>query len=139
MSTDIKLRTKDVMLNKEDFPVLFSKTLLKEALEAMNQFHLGIACVVDKKLKLIGVITDGDLRRKLLTVQKPLSAFFADDILIHTISEPVTVNPNTSLVECVQIMGDRHIWDLPVVEKDNTLVGLIHLHPVLKAILALKS
>ena len=135
MSSNKKLMVNDVMMKPDSFPVLDSRTLLKEALEAMSRSHLGIACVVDEKFKLLGIITDGDIRRKLLNVQKPFSAFFADDVLIHTVREPITVKPTTSLVESVELMGEQQIWDLPVVDDNNILLGLLHLHPAIKAVL----
>ena len=135
MSNNKKLKVNDVMLKLDTFPVLDWRILFKEALEAMNRSHLGIACVVDEKFKLLGIITDGDIRRKLLKVQKPFSAFFADDVLIHTVREPITVKPTTPLVECVEIMGERQVWDLPVTDDNDILLGLVHLHPAIKAVL----
>jgi len=77
MSTQINNVTiTTVMIPIGAFPVVTEQTILKEALEEMDNFRLGVACVVDNKGHLIGILTDGDIRRKLLSVQKPLSAFF---------------------------------------------------------------
>ena len=89
---------KDLMLLPDQFPVVNDTVILKEALEKMNKFQLGIACIIDNNKKLIGVLTDGDIRRKLLIVQKPFSAFLVDDVLIHSIQSPVTVLSEDSLV-----------------------------------------
>eukprot|EP01136_Pigoraptor_vietnamica_P025130 Opistho-1_new@78795 len=93
----------EVMLPLIKFPVIAETVIMKEALEEMNRLRLGIACIVDSNHKLLGILTDGDIRRKLLKVQKPLSAFFVDDALDHAIVSPVTTDPKDTLthVLCV--------------------------------------
>ncbi len=129
------LMVNDVMLSLDRFPVIGERVILKEALEAMGGSRLGIVCIVDEDHKLLGIVTDGDIRRKLLTVQKPFSAFFVDDALVHAIRMPATTSPDDSLVQAVELMGVKQIWDLPVVDKQGHLVGLLHLHPAIKALL----
>ena len=75
------MNIKDVMLSLDFFPVVSEKIILKEALEEMSNKKLGIACVVDNNFKLLGIITDGDIRRKILSIQKPLSSIFIDDCI----------------------------------------------------------
>ena len=130
-------RVSEIMLKPDAFPVLAKRTLLKEALEAMGRSHLGIACIVDEESKLLGILTDGDIRRKLLTVQKPFSAFFVDDALVHSIRTPATIQPSSTLIEGIKLMGTKQIWDLPVVESSGKLVGLLHLHPAIRAVLGM--
>ena len=55
----------------DQFPIINEKTILKEALDLMDKSKLGVVCIVDVKNNLKGIITDGDLRRKLLSIQKP--------------------------------------------------------------------
>lgn len=133
MSTQNK-KVKDVMFNFPNFPIVKEKTILKEALEKMDEFHLGIACIINENNHLVGVITDGDIRRKLLKIQKPLSAFFVDDVINQAIKNPFTINSNIALADCMSLMEEKQIWDLPVVD-NNTLVGLLHLHSITKALL----
>ena len=136
MSIEINHKlVKEVMLPLEKFPVLKESILFKEALEAMSKFNLGIACIVDTNGKLLGLVTDGDVRRKLLKIQKPFSALFVDVALDHCIKSPVTVLPDSKLIEGVDLMGAKHVWDLPVVDSTGKLVGLLHLHPAISAIL----
>lgn len=130
---DIKVG--EVMLSLERFPVVKSDVILKESLEAMGEFRLGIACIVDDQNLLLGILTDGDLRRNLLKVQKPFSAFFVDDTLDHAIRSPVVVHPDDTLIQAVEIMEKKQIWDLPVVSDEGQLVGLLHLHPAIQALL----
>lgn len=129
------LSVKDVMLPLERCPIIGKTIILKEALEEMGRTKLGIACIVDEDNTLLGILTDGDIRRKLLKVQKPFSAFFVDDALDHAIHQPTTVDPLTSLRDAINIMEDKQIWDLPVVDNNQVLVGLLHLHPAIQALL----
>ena len=130
-----QLTVQSVMLPPDKVPVVQGTTLFKEALDEMSRFRLGIACVVDERQRLIGILTDGDIRRKLVKVQKPLSALFVDDSSDHAIAQPTTVRPHESLAKAVEIMGERQVWDLPVVDDEGRLVGLLHLHPAVKALL----
>lgn len=129
----------EVMMPLERCPVIGERVILKEALEVMGQSRLGIACIIGEDNLLLGIMTDGDIRRKLLKVQKPFSAFFIDDALVHSIRTPSTINPDVSLKEAVSLMGLKQVWDLPVVDKQNNLVGLLHLHPAIEALLGLRS
>lgn len=136
MSTSTNKRSvRDILLAPEKIPVMAPSTLLKEALEMMTAARLGIACITDEDGKLIGLFTDGDLRRLLLRSQKPLSALFADDIIVHARGQFTTIDADTSITEAIHLLEEREIWDLPVVDADGRLEGLIHLHPALHALL----
>ena len=133
LRTDITVG--DVVRSIDTIPVSGPQTLTKEALESMTEHRLGVVCVVDGDGTLEGIFTDGDLRRMLLRDQKPLAAIFADDVENHMARKPTTVSPDTTLVDAVALMEDREVWDLPVVDGGNKLVGLLHLHPAVKALL----
>lgn len=128
------MNIKEVMLSLDNFPVIKSTVLLKEALEEMSNKKLGIACIVDDSFNLLGIITDGDIRRKILTIQKPLSSIFIDDCIDHSILSPKTIDLHDSLEFAISLMGENKIWDLPVLE-NGILKGLLHLHPVVNALL----
>ena len=132
-----ELTVGDVLLAPADVPVVPQKALLKEALEAMSAKRLGIASIVNADGKLVGIFTDGDIRRMLLRDQKPFPALFADDALDHAVRGPTTVGPDAPLVEAVRLMEERGIWDLPVVDPDGRFVGLLHLHPAIKVLLGI--
>ena len=129
------MKVKDVMIPVGKFPIIKKTTILKEALTEMGEANLGLVCIVNKNKELIGLITDGDLRRKLLKVQKPFSSFFVDDALIHAKKNPITCSPDDELKKIVNLMGEKQIWDLPVVDKNKKLVGLLHLHPAVKKLI----
>ena len=129
------MKVEEVMLPLGQFPVVGEKTILKEALTEMGEANLGLVCIVNENKVLLGLITDGDLRRKLLKVQKPFSAFFVDDALVHAKQDPITCKLENNLKEVVRLMGEKQIWDMPVVNNNNQLVGLLHLHPAVKKLL----
>ena len=129
----------EVMMPLERCPVIRERVILKEALEVMGQSRLGIACIVGEYNLLLGIVTDGDIRRKLLKVQKPVSALFVDDALVHSIRTPTIIKPDVSLKEAIVLMGLKQVWDLPVVDDTNNLVGLLHLHPAIEALLGLNK
>lgn len=135
-TTDLKV--KDVLLTPDRIPVLPPTTLLKQALEAMNNFRLGVVCVTDDQKNLIGIFTDGDVRRLLLKSQKPFAALFVDDIIVHANSSPTTISDDAPLSEAIRTMEEKGIWDLPVVSEENgKFLGLLHLHPAIKAVMGI--
>ena len=122
----------EVMLNLNNTPILREDTILKEALDSMCKHKLGIVCITDKKFKLKGIITDGDLRRKLLNSQKPLSALMVEDSIRLCIKKPKTITPKTKLLNAIKTMEKAKIWDLPVTDKNKKLLGMLHLHNIIK-------
>jgi len=128
------LTVADVMLPMEKTPKTSVRTMLKEALELMDKHRLGIVCISDPDGTLQGIITDGDIRRMLSNVQKPLAALMSDDVIVHAIKSPTTVTASTYLQDAIDIMGKKQIWDLPVVDQGK-LRGLLHLHPAINAII----
>jgi len=128
------INVSDVMLAFGDFPVVDENTIVKEALEKMDTFHLGIVCITDSDKQLLGIMTDGDIRRKLLAVQKPLAAFFIDDAINQAIKNPLTATCDMSLFDAVNLMEEKQVWDLPILD-NNKLIGLLHLHSAVKSLL----
>ena len=96
----------------------------------MSKFKYGICFCVNSQGKLIGVLTDGDIRRKILNVQKPFSALLSDDLSMHINKKPSKVHGDNSLSASLKLMKKKLIWDLPVVDKKNILIGMLNLHPV---------
>ena len=127
---------KNLMLIPGNFPSVTNKTILKEALDKMTMLKMGICCIVEDG-KLTGIITDGDLRRKILEIQKPISSLLVDDVIVHAIRNPISIGIQENIENAVRIMENNLIWDLPVIDEHNKLHGLLHLHPVVKKLLAI--
>ena len=126
---------KNLMLKTDEFPVVKERYLLKETLEKMNHYKLGVACVIDRNQQLKGVFTDGDFRRLLLKSQRPLSRIFIEDIIDIVGENFFTIDIESTLDEAIYLMEIKRIWDLPVIDKKGKLKGLVHLHPAIKKLI----
>tara|TARA_Y100000816_G_C25966341_1_gene504239 strand:+ start:135 stop:548 length:414 start_codon:yes stop_codon:yes gene_type:complete len=125
----------DCYLTKEKFPLIFENNSLKEALDQMDKFKLGVAIIINKDKELLGILTDGDIRRTLIKNQKPLSASLVDDAINYSIQSPKFINHDVSLLEAIEYMNKNQIWDLPVI-KDKSVVGLLHMHSAIKKLIS---
>jgi arabinose-5-phosphate isomerase len=127
-----KTLIENIMITPDKFTVVTPEVNLVTVLERMSEFKIGHVCVVDKQMKLVGVFTDGDFRRLILNIQKPLPALLSDDIIKYTSTNPKTTYVDGDFSEVKKIMSDNKIWDLPVIDRDQKLVGLIHMSSLLK-------
>ena len=121
-----------IMITPDKFTVVTPEVTLITVLERMSEFKIGHVCVVDSQMKLVGVFTDGDFRRLILNIQKPLPALLSDDIIKYTSTNPKTTFVDIDFSEVKKIMSENKIWDLPVIDRDQKLVGLIHMSSLLK-------
>lgn len=128
------LYVSDAIIPLKGVPILNDKNLLKEALEQMIKFKYGVCFCVKKNKKLCGILTDGDIRRKILNIQKPFSALLNDDLSIHINTNPKKIKIDQKLTIALKLMEKYKIWDMPVVDKKNNLVGMLHMHSIIKII-----
>jgi arabinose-5-phosphate isomerase len=129
LGRNLWLKVTDVMHHEEDVAWVTPETPLRQVIIAMSQWPLGAACVVDKDHLLLGIITDGDLRRVLLT-HEDIRGLQASDCMT---SQPVTISPQASLKEATRLMEDRpsQISVLPVVDPQNRhCLGVIRIHDI---------
>jgi arabinose-5-phosphate isomerase len=125
------LKVEDLMHIGEAFPSVLEKALMKEAIFEITSKRLGVTGVCNEYGELVGVITDGDLRRALEKFS---------DLLYRKASEVMTKNPKwiekeSLAAEAVQKMEEYSITSLFVFNEtgDKVPVGIIHLHDLLKA------
>jgi arabinose-5-phosphate isomerase len=90
----------------------------------MSRKGLGMTCVVDDAHRLLGIITDGDLRRHMSNGTQIMSRR-ASDVMT---SRPVTVSPATLATEALHVLEQRKITSVVVVDATNVVQGVIHLH-----------
>lgn len=128
LGRNLRLRVADVMHSGADVAWVSPGASLKSVVVAMSRYPLGAACVVDSEHRLLGLITDGDVRRALEAHDdiRPLSAV---DVMT---ASPVTIEPDALLHAALSRMEDRpsQISVLPVVDRDNHCAGLIRLHDI---------
>ena len=124
----MSIKARDKMKKLSDIPVLQEDASLKKALDLMSEKRLGIACFVDKSGVLKGLLTDGDLRRLLLTKQSPLPALLIANALSFGISKPSVAHEDDDMGKLKELMNVKQIWDLPIIDSNNKLIGLLHRH-----------
>jgi len=120
------LRVADLSAANEK-PKVFPTQSLKEVIVEMTQKRLGVTAVVDDKDYLLGIITDGDLRRMLNNAIE-IDQVTAADIMTKN---PKTIGPDELAVEALNILRKNEITQL-VVTGDGFYLGVIHLHDLLK-------
>ena len=128
MGKTMSTKARDKMKKLSDIPVLEEDASLKKALDLMSEKRLGVACFVDKSGVLKGLLTDGDLRRLLLTKQSPLPALLVANALNFGTSKPSVAQEDDNLNELKELMNVKQIWDLPIIDSYNKLIGLLHRH-----------
>lgn len=124
------LKVKDIMRTGKNNPVVRATTTVRQALLSITAARAGSCTVVDKQGKLLGIFTDGDLRRHLREGGEP--------VLKKPISEVATRNPMTIgkeklAAEALHILQSRKIDELPVVDEKGRAVGLLDVQDLLKA------
>jgi arabinose-5-phosphate isomerase len=120
------IRTQDLMHPLEQTPLVDKDLVMSQVLLTMTAKSFGCAGVTDKNGELLGVITDGDLRRHM---EENLLSQKAFDVMTKA---PVTIAPTSLAAEALQIMNAKSITSLFVVAAKKP-VGIIHIHDCLRA------
>ena len=97
---------------------------MRDVIYEMSSKGLGMTCVADNDHHLLGLITDGDLRRHMGDSQTFLEKIAAD---IMT-KKPITIPPTMLVVQALKVMEDHKITSVVVVKDENTIKGVLHLH-----------
>lgn len=127
------MKIENIILKRGFYPVLNKNCLVKEAIDVMNKHKLGSVCVIDNNNKFVGIITDGDIRRKLVNYQKPFPEFMNTEIKnIYSKKTITTQNKKLNIKNLINKMNKKKIWDLPVLDSRKKLLGVIHLQHLLK-------
>ncbi|MBF0571533.1 MAG: KpsF/GutQ family sugar-phosphate isomerase [Candidatus Omnitrophica bacterium] len=123
------LKVEDIMRRENSLALVMSTSKVKDVLWTITKARCGCACVVDRKHKLLGIFTDGDLRRHL-----------EDDpaVLLKKVSEVMTKNPSfiqkeKLAAQAFDVLKTKKIDELPVVDHSGRVVGLLDVQDLLKA------
>ena len=123
----LQLKVSDIMRRGNKIPQVRMGSSFEEVAKEINAKKVGAACVVDPKNKLMGIIVDGDLRRAMLKnpdIRRWNSANLRTP-------RPAVIPPDMTLALALQLMEEKAIFQLIVVDGKRRPVGLVHLHDLL--------
>ncbi len=118
------MRVEQLMHGGEHSPVVRTGAPMPEVIYEMSRKGLGMSCVVDDQERLVGIITDGDLRRHM-TGSANLLDRTAADVMTR---RPVTIGRHMLAAEALLILEQRKITSIVVVDADGRVQGVVHLH-----------
>lgn len=122
------LKLEDIMHSGDELPRVAPDALIRDALLEISQKGLGMTAVVDQHNSLVGIFTDGDLRR-ILDKRVDIHSAKISEVMTR---QPTVANASMLAVEGLNLMQDKRINGLMIVE-NNTLVGALNMHDLLKA------
>jgi len=124
------LHISDVMHTGEGIPAVPPNASLTQALVEMTRKHLGMTAVIDADRHLLGVFTDGDLRRALDDDDVDLRGATVAELMTRG---PKTIGADKLAIEAAQLMEKHQIHALLVVNEQNQVVGALNIHDLLRA------
>ncbi|MFA6788272.1 MAG: KpsF/GutQ family sugar-phosphate isomerase [Arcobacteraceae bacterium] len=119
----------DDLLKKDNLPIVSRETKLKDAIVVMSEGRLGNVIVLDENQRVVGVLSDGDLRRALMKDD------FSLDCNVQTVAtkNPRTLkNKNMLASDALEMIENYKIQLLVVVDEDDKLVGTLHIHDLIE-------
>ncbi|KYP13072.1 KpsF/GutQ family sugar-phosphate isomerase [Flavihumibacter sp. CACIAM 22H1] len=121
------LRVKDLYIHNER-PAISPEASLKEIILSISGSRLGVTAVIDQDEQILGVITDGDLRR-MLEKEADLHTVCAADIMTRN---PKQVEPTALAIKALDLLRKHDITQLVVADEQQHYLGVLHLHDLLK-------
>jgi len=123
----LSMRIKDLMMTDEQLPLVNENRDMKAVIQEMNRESLGAVFIVDSSQHLLGIITDGDIRRSVAMHENIL------ELPIETVmvKNPQTLAPEQPAVIALNLMEKYQITILPIVDKNHKIQGILHLHDIL--------
>ena len=118
------MRVDQLMHHGADAPIVNTDTPMRDVLYEISSKALGMTCVVNAKNQLVGIITDGDLRR-YMAGNKGLLDMTAGDVMTR---RPIVIDPSTLAAQALLIMEQRKITSLVVAGAAQTVAGVIQIH-----------
>lgn len=119
------LRIESLMHSGEKMPRVEASASMPEVIYEMSRKGLGLAAVVDGNERLLGIITDGDLRRVMQERRKDTLDLSAEQCMTR---DPVTLPPAELAASALRVMEEKKITSVLVVDADRRLQGVVHIH-----------
>lgn len=125
----LSMRIDDIMFTGDRIPKVTEDVLLEKVIFEITSKRFGSACVVDENDKLLGIITDGDIRR-LVEKTQDVWKLTAKEVMGE---HPKTVRLGTMAADALKLMTDYSIMQVIIVDDENIPRGIVHIHDVLEA------
>lgn len=122
-------KAEELMITGDRLPLASQDEKFTNVIELISQKKLGLAVLTDKNGKMTGVLTDGDIRRTLIK-HRDIQNLKAKDVM--TVN-PKTVSPDALAAKALSLMEKYSITALAIVDENQTPVGILHIHDLLKA------
>ncbi len=122
-------KIEDLMHSGKDNPLVNVTAKMNKAIIEMTSKGLGCTNVIDDDGKLVGIITDGDLRRM---IEKGITDLNISVVEVM-IKSPKSMQPQELAVDALNLMEDNKITMLPIVDENNKLIGMLHMHDLINA------
>lgn len=120
---------KDIMRTGQEVPMVRAGTTVLDATREITKKHIGMTAVVDADQKVLGIFTEGDLRR-LIEQKGDVRGIHIEDVMTRT---PATIAPEEMAASAAKIIDERMINQLLVVDGDGCLIGALHVHDLMTA------
>lgn len=120
---------KDIMRTGQEVPMVRAGTTVLDATREITKKHIGMTAVVDADQKVLGIFTEGDLRR-LIEQKGDVRGIHIEDVMTRT---PATIAPEEMAASAAKIIDERMINQLLVVDGDGRLIGALHAHDLMTA------
>lgn len=119
------LTTVETVMRKDTLPICIKETLIKEVIHIVTSGKIGLVVVLDDN-NIIGIITDGDIRRAMEDKEESFFKLTAKELMSEN---PVTIIPDLKLAEAEEVFQSNKINSL-LVEEDKKLVGIIQMYDI---------
>jgi len=118
------LTTVGDVMKKKNLPIISSQAIIKEVIQRISEGKLGLVVIIDNN-KIIGIITDGDIRRTMESREKDFFNLKAEDLMSN---HPKLIYESDKLISASNIMSQHKINSLLVVNESNDLVGVVQVY-----------
>ncbi len=118
-------RASQLMHTGDDCPRVFATAKIPDVIYEMNKKGLGMTTVVDSAGRLLGILTDGDLRRLMASKKAAIFDLTSRDCMTPN---PVTIPPDQVASAALNLMEQRHITSVVVTDGDRRVLGVVHIH-----------